>query len=135
MSSKHVREAIEYAHAICACVSLSDYPRSIVISFVMLTSLLYEYRRSMNVDARCRQMERVQKEGLELFRRKNHDYGDAFADCGVVGVIVRIGDKLARLRSVTKHSVTLVNDESLRDTLLDLHNYTAMAIALMDETE
>jgi hypothetical protein len=30
--------------------------------------------------------------------------------------------------------VTLVNNESLRDTLIDLHNYAAMAIMLMDET-
>ena len=27
----------------------------------------------------------------------------------------------------------MVNDESLRDTLIDLHNYSAMAVLLMDE--
>jgi len=27
----------------------------------------------------------------------------------------------------------MVNDESLRDTLIDLHNYSAMAVMLMDE--
>ena len=79
------------------------------------------------------QIEAVQREGLELFRKKNQDYGDAFAECGPIGVIVRIGDKLARLRSVTAKRITLVDDETLRDTLLDLHNYAAMAIALLDE--
>ena len=78
-------------------------------------------------------MEAVQKEGLELFKRKNNDYGDAFANYGPVGVIVRMGDKINRLMNITKTGVTMVNDEGLRDTLIDLHNYSAMAIMLMDE--
>ena len=82
---------------------------------------------------RVNQMEAVQKEGLELFKRKNNDYGDAFANYGPVGVIVRMGDKINRLMNITKTGVTMVNDEGLRDTLIDLHNYSAMAIMLMDE--
>lgn len=82
---------------------------------------------------RVEQMSKVQKEGLELFTKKNADYGDAFANYGPVGVIVRLGDKIQRLSSVSKNGVTLVNNESLRDTLIDLHNYAAMAIMLMDE--
>lgn len=34
---------------------------------------------------RPEQIERVQKEALDLFRPKNADYGDAFEECGVVG--------------------------------------------------
>ena len=79
------------------------------------------------------QMEKVQKEGLDLFKKKNADYGDAFANYGVIGVLVRMGDKIARLQSITTKTVTLVNNESLRDTLIDLHNYSAMAIMLLDE--
>jgi len=82
---------------------------------------------------RVSKMEAVQQEGLELFKRKNTDYGDAFANYGPVGVIVRMGDKINRLMNVTKSSVTMVIDEGLRDTLIDLHNYSAMAIMLMDE--
>lgn len=92
-----------------------------------------ECRSSINAVDRVEQMEKVQKEGLELFKRKNADYGDAFANYGPVGVIVRMGDKIQRLSSVSKNGVTLVNNESLRDTLIDLHNYAAMAIMLMDE--
>jgi hypothetical protein len=29
--------------------------------------------------------------------------------------------------------VNLVNDEGIRDTLIDLHNYAAMALMLLDE--
>jgi hypothetical protein len=51
----------------------------------------------------------------------------------VVGVLVRIGDKLQRALSITKNGVNLVDDEGIRDTLIDLHNYAAMAVMLLDE--
>jgi hypothetical protein len=86
----------------------------------------------MSVD-RVEQFSKVQNEGLELFKRKNIDYGDAFANYGPVGVIVRMGDKIQRLVSVINNGIYLVNTESLRDTLIDLHNYSAMAIMLLDE--
>jgi len=82
---------------------------------------------------RGEQMQTVQKEALTLFEKKNKDYGDAFANFGTIGVLVRLSDKISRAVSISKSSVTLVKDESLRDTLIDLHNYTAMAIMLMDE--
>ncbi len=75
----------------------------------------------------------VQEEALDLFKQKNKDYGDSFATYGPVGVIVRMQDKINRLVSVSKTNVSLVKNESLRDTLIDLHNYSAMAIMLMDE--
>lgn len=76
---------------------------------------------------------KVQDEGLELFRKKNQDYGDAFAFYGSIGVVVRIGDKIQRLATITKNNITLIESETLRDTLMDLHNYTAMAIMLLDQ--
>lgn len=82
---------------------------------------------------RVEQMEKVQKEGLELFKRKNADYGDAFANYGTIGVIVRMGDKIQRALSITNNGINMVDNESIRDTLLDLHNYSAMAIMLIDE--
>ena len=80
---------------------------------------------------RVTQMIQIQSEALDLFARKNKDYGDAFATYGTMGVLVRIGDKIQRAIHVQRNSMTLV-DESLRDTLIDLHNYAAMAIMLMD---
>jgi len=84
-------------------------------------------------ESRIDQMNAVQTEALELFRKKNADYGDAFATYGTVGVIVRMGDKIQRLISVSNKGVALVDSESLRDTLIDLHNYAAMGIMLIDE--
>lgn len=88
-----------------------------------------------NKNNRVAQMKLVQQEACELFKKKNADYGDAFAEYGPVGVIVRMGDKMKRLVSVSNSGVNLVDSESLRDTLIDLHNYAAMAIMLIDNDE
>lgn len=84
---------------------------------------------------RVSQMKTIQKEALELFTKKNIDYGDAFAKYGVIGVLMRIEDKLSRAINITKNGVYLVkvSDEGIRDTLIDLHNYSAMALMLLDE--
>jgi len=83
--------------------------------------------------SRIQQMEKIQAEALELFRKKNMDYGDAFAEYGLVGVLVRMGDKIRRAITISNTSVSAVNTESLRDTLIDLHNYAAMGMMLIDE--
>ena len=82
---------------------------------------------------RVQQLTTIQHEALELFKKKNADYGDAFAKYGIIGVLMRIEDKIQRALSITKNGVNLVNDEGLKDTLLDLHNYSAMALMLHDE--
>ena len=82
---------------------------------------------------RVTQMKQIQAEALELFTRKNADYGDAFAKYGVIGVLMRIEDKMQRAMSITKNGVNLVKDEGIYDTLLDLHNYAAMALMLLGE--
>ena len=79
------------------------------------------------------QLREVQNEAYELFKKKNADYGDAFSTYGPIGVVVRMGDKINRLVSIDKTKVSFVNDESLRDTLIDLHNYSAMCVMLLDE--
>ena len=84
---------------------------------------------------RVDQYKTIQTEALQLFSRKNQDYGDAFANFGVIGVLVRMSDKISRALSISNKNITLVNDESMRDTLVDLHNYAAMAIMLIDETQ
>ena len=75
----------------------------------------------------------IQHEALSLFEKKNTDYGNSFANDGIVGVLVRLGDKIQRLKHVTNNGIILVNDETLRDTLLDLHNYSIMSLILFDE--
>tara|TARA_X000000950_G_C13653816_1_gene552860 strand:- start:222 stop:566 length:345 start_codon:yes stop_codon:yes gene_type:complete len=88
-----------------------------------------------NENKREIQMNAIHHEAFQLFKKKNADYGDAFANYGPVGVIVRMGDKIQRLQNITKNGVHFVENESIRDTLIDLHNYAAMAVMLMDEKE
>jgi len=83
---------------------------------------------------REKQYDKIHIEAFELFKKKNKDYGDAFSNYGTVGIMVRLGDKISRLLSVSKNGINLVDTETLRDTLIDLHNYAAMGIMLMDES-
>lgn len=82
---------------------------------------------------RVQQLEEIHKEALELFKRKNQDYGDAFADFGLIGILVRLNDKLKRAISITENSISLVEDEKIKDTLIDIHNYAAMGLMLANE--
>ncbi len=75
----------------------------------------------------------IQEEALKLFIKKNNDYGDSYKTYGPIGVIVRMGDKINRLSNISSKSIQMINTESLRDTLIDLHNYSAMAIMLLDD--
>ena len=73
----------------------------------------------------------------ELYQRKNQDYGDSFSksfnEFGMAMPCIRLDDKLSRLKSLTKPgSVQQVNDESIRDTLIDLANYAIMTIIELD---
>ena len=68
---------------------------------------------------RVAQLKTVQNEALALFKKKNKDYGDAFANYGPVGVIVRLGDKINRLSNINTTNITLVKTETVRDTLID----------------
>ena len=76
---------------------------------------------------------KIQAEALELFKRKNQQYGNAFANYGTVGVMIRMGEKINRFLSVNRLNIELKDEETLRDTLLDLLNYSSMAIMLLDE--
>lgn len=73
-----------------------------------------------------------------LYAKKNHDYGDSFAasfqEEGMTMPRIRLGDKFSRFKTLTKsESDQQVNDESVRDTLIDLANYAIMTIMELDE--
>lgn len=84
---------------------------------------------------KCLKLQKIHEEALELFKKKNTDYGDAFETHGTIGILVRLGDKIQRLQHITNKSIILVSDETLRDTLIDLLNYSSMAIMLLDNKD
>lgn len=71
-----------------------------------------------------------------LFARKNHDYGDSFhltyVDEGMAMPRIRLGDKFNRFKTLSRTNRQDVTDESIRDTLIDLANYSIMTILEMD---
>lgn len=75
----------------------------------------------------------IATELINLHRKKNSDYGNAadksYEKFGLISYIVRLGDKMNRLESLTKPGAEQkVNDESITDTLMDLAAYSIMAI-------
>lgn len=88
-------------------------------------------------------MDKIQKhaklcdELKALYAKKNHDYGDSFhttfSEEGMAMCRIRLSDKLNRFKQLTRSNERQVNDESMRDTLLDLANYAIMTILEMED--
>jgi hypothetical protein len=71
-----------------------------------------------------------------LYARKNADYGDSFhktfLEEGMAMARIRLSDKLERFKRLTKSNEQHVQDESVRDTLIDLANYAIMTVMELD---
>ena len=71
-----------------------------------------------------------------LYERKNHDYGDSFhqtfVEEGMAMARIRLGDKFSRFKTLTLNGSQQIQDESVRDTLLDLANYAIMTVMEME---
>ena len=70
---------------------------------------------------------------MALHARKNKDYGNAahesYKEFGLISYVIRLNDKMKRLKSLTKPGVEQeVKNESIEDTLIDLAAYAIMAI-------
>lgn len=90
---------------------------------------------------RVQKFEQITTNMLDLYKRKNADYGNSvaktFDEYGLVSFLVRIEDKLNRVATLTKKSTTeqQVKDEKIEDTLLDLANYSIMALIELDRVK
>lgn len=85
-------------------------------------------------------MEKAHNELLEIFKKKNSDYGNSFEkslqEHGIISAIVRMEDKMRRLTNLSKQtSNQKVDDESIIDTLKDLSNYALMTAIWLEPTE
>ena len=71
----------------------------------------------------------ITEEMINLYEKKNHDYGNSFEenldrDGDIRGGIARLSEKIARIRATADGA--LVSDESAEDTLIDIANYAVM---------
>jgi hypothetical protein len=83
-------------------------------------------------------MRGIYEELEAIYKAKNADYGDSFgksiAEWGIIAGVVRMDDKMRRLKNLVKQDA-LVKDETIRDTLLDLANYAIMTLEAMDTAD
>lgn len=78
----------------------------------------------------------------ELYEQKNNAYGDSFhrtyQELGIIAAVTRISDKYHRIvtlaRDMDKGTIK-VGDETIRDTLIDLANYSLMTVMEIDRAE
>ena len=79
-----------------------------------------------------------------LYAKKNHDYGDSFHQTyieeGMAMPRIRLGDKFSRFKTLSRilssdSDQQAVTDESIRDTLLDLANYSIMTVLEIDDAQ
>ena len=65
----------------------------------------------------------ITNENKKLFEKKNNDYGNSFEDFELIGILVRLNDKINRLITILKQPSSQKVNESSLDTLNDLYNY------------
>ena len=94
-----------------------------------------QHRPEVTGDSRFRF---ITEEMVTLYSKKNADYGDAFTQSldedGLLVSKIRLKDKLNRFAKLIENDA-LVNDESMRDTLIDMANYAVMTMMWLDENE
>lgn len=74
---------------------------------------------------------RVMLENAILFDRKQQDYGPKnITSFGSFGILVRMNDKMERLKSLMGKKRRKPQNESIRDSFKDIANYALMAVVL-----
>lgn len=79
---------------------------------------------------------KVLREMLELYLKKNHDYGNSFSETiqefGYTPAIARINDKIKRVKQIVKGEPMQIN-ETMRDNLIDIANYCILTVIELDK--
>jgi hypothetical protein len=100
-------------------------------------SVLRRFRMKTQEDL-LKYHERLTTEARALMKGKNTDYAkdqifgnlDVCENVGLcsteMGILIRIFDKLSRLKNVLEAGQAEVKDESVQDTLLDVINYATL---------
>lgn len=92
-----------------------------------------------NIDTRAKRLEEIMNKNLELYKKKNADYGNSFAEVykelGFESGLVQILHKVNRIKGIYSKGKAEVENESIRDSLVDLANYALMTVVEMELEE
>lgn len=104
-----------------------------------------EYQIKIRYPKTLEKFKQVQSEQLELFCKKQLDYGPSNIGLGkakpekpndirlsAMGVGIRMQDKISRFLNLSMNDKK-PNHESLDDTLIDIANYAIMALIVRDK--
>lgn len=95
----------------------------------------------MKLEERNAQMLKIFNKALQMADAKGKDYTgkeDSLANLrvfGFKGIIIRLFDKLHRLKNIEEAGKVEVKDESVSDTLMDTIVYSALALILLGENK
>ena len=86
----------------------------------------------LNIESKVEQHYAICQKLNQVYKAKNHDYGDSFGDTykklGIISAVTRLSDKMNRIISLAVSHDAQVKDEKIEDTLLDMANYAIMTL-------
>ena len=91
--------------------------------------LIEQMMRSLSADLLSVIVESI----AELVYKKNKDYGDAWQTFGCFTALIRINDKLLRVKNLSDGTPALVAGESIVDNLRDVIGYASLALMWIEE--
>lgn len=94
------------------------FKRLFYISYCSLNILEIKLNKNVN---------EIMDNNKNLFINKNRDYGNSFEDFGFIGILIRLNDKINRLKTICKNKNTSI-DEKVEDTINDLYNYCVIGL-------
>jgi len=81
-----------------------------------------------------KEYDKIHAECKDISIRKNKNYGTSgLVKFGLKGMIIRMSDKMDRLIKLGYENEKDLNEESVRDTLKDLINYTTYCVMFVDK--
>ena len=111
----------------------------------MIDHQSFEYQIKVKYPKTLRKFKNIQKEQLELFCKKQLDYGPSNIGLGkgivekpedirlsAMGLGIRMQDKISRFLNLSMNDKE-PNHEGLDDTLIDIANYAIMALIVRDK--
>lgn len=124
-------------HNMPAWEMMHDIPLRLKNPTEIIFHTMNNQKGSVSMESNTERHKRVCYELNALYDKKNRDYGDSFHETfkqeGMAMSRIRLMDKLNRFCTLTRgQNAPNIASETVRDTLLDLANYTIMTLMELD---